>query len=170
MSCGKVPTRRQVHGKKATHVVKKHAKKIAVHTPVPVITAGRGMHVPPRGGYLPKPKQKVSRNPKKVAKKYTAAQNRRYQAWIKAHPFKKESAAQYRAWIKAHPFKYGGHTRKTAVTHKVACHIKTRHGVIRQPVVKPGRRPRVPQPIVQPGRRPARAARAQRAVKSLRAR
>ena len=89
--------------------------------------------------------------------------------WVKAHPFNK---ASYQKWLKTHPFKSGGHTRKQALKHKVACHIKTRHAVssTRNPPkrrAKPsGKRIVISRPLKNTAVKPRRAVKATRALKA----
>lgn len=133
MSCGKTPTRRQEHGKRRVSVAKKHAGKIGNHRVTPPARGHKRIvivrHVPPP---LPRPKQKVTPSPRKMAhSKLSARERRALRAWERRHPFKRMTRAQFRAWERAHPLKHGGHTPSQGKTHRVACHIKTRHAAAR---------------------------------------
>lgn len=190
MSCGKTPTRRQVHGKNRGSVAAKHAKKVASHGTPPFTKGahGGGSKGPVK---LPRPKQKVTRSPKKTAKKLpplSPAARRRLKAWQKAHPLKNNFAAwakahpfkntpftraQFLKWQRAHPLKHGGHTRAVAIKHKVACQIKTRHAASATRHQRPKQKKRATGPTFSLHNKPAPAVRAPkttRAAKAARAR
>lgn len=133
MSCGRTPTRRQEHGKRRMSAASRHAGKIARHKVAPPVTGHKRIvitrHVP---APLPKPKQKVTPVPRKMAQpRMSPAELRALRAWERRHPFKDKrmTRAQFLAWERAHPLRHGGHSASQAKTHKVACHIKTRHAV-----------------------------------------
>jgi len=182
MSCGKAPTRRQVHGHKRIVIIQQRhgpPPKPPRKVPNPHSGGGSGGPIP-----LPRPKQKVPARKKsaKTSSGRRGGSSSSYAAWVKAHPFKNDykawvkahpfNKASYQKWLKTHPFKSGGHTRKQALKHKVACHIKTRHAVssTRNPPkrrAKPsGKRIVISRPLKNTAVKPRRAVKATRALKA----
>lgn len=163
MSCGKTPTRRQVHRGKRIVIVRplgggnRHPGKRPAKVPKSTSPAGRRKKVP--AGLLAWEKKHPFKND--------------WKQWAKSHPLKPFSRSDWLAWEKKHPFKWNGHTVQQGRKHKVKCQVKTRHAVSatrhqrRKVHSKPtGKRIVITRPLPRTHAKSAPAQRAQRALRA----